>query len=192
MIHLFKYATSGVRKLCRLFLHALEARNAGNNYPETYKQHEQSRIWLISGGEMFFDLKEPKRLSQVHINVGRGGLLYAAVLSITTRPDDPLALSGDVVGREVITSVGSTAVFDLLRTWYQNCCADHLECHPSIGSADETFQELPTRVIDVGIDPQAQLRLRESRRLRGQYAALTYCWGTSPAFMTRKESYESR
>lgn len=63
--------------------------------------------------------------------------------------------------------------------WFQNCSSSH--GHPHV-----KLPRLPTRVIDV--DPtlsQPRLKSQQSGEpLRGQYAALSYCWGTTKATIT--------
>jgi hypothetical protein len=71
-------------RLCQLFYHVLELKNRGKETPSEFKANDASSIWLISGGEMFFDLRRPKHLSQIRLNVGNGTLMNSADLSITT------------------------------------------------------------------------------------------------------------
>ena len=71
-------------RLCQLFYYALELKNRGKKIPSEFKDNDKSAIWLVSGGEMFFDLCRPKNLSQVRLNVGSGALMDSADLSITT------------------------------------------------------------------------------------------------------------
>lgn len=71
-------------QLCQLFYHVLELKNRGKEIPSEFKENDASAIWLISGGEMFFDLRRPKHLSQIRLNVGSGALVNSADLSITT------------------------------------------------------------------------------------------------------------
>jgi hypothetical protein len=63
-------------RLCQLFYHVLELKNKGKEIPSEFKDND--------GGEMFFDLRHPKHLSQVRLNVGNGALVNSADLSITT------------------------------------------------------------------------------------------------------------
>jgi hypothetical protein len=78
------HASSQTCPLCKLFYHVLEQKNVGKEIPSEFKNNDKSAIWLISGGEMFFDLRRPKALSQTRLNVGSGTLMKSADLSITT------------------------------------------------------------------------------------------------------------
>lgn len=54
---------------------------------------------------------------------------------------------------------------------------------------------LPTRVLDLTrLDEFGELRLMESSGMRGQYAALTWCWGPEPdkVLKTKKETLSQR
>ena len=72
--------------LCRLFYVALDRKNASRHPPEAFKAHENSHIWLVSGDQAFFDLRQPKGLYYLRVNVGSGTLLKDADFNITTRP----------------------------------------------------------------------------------------------------------
>ncbi|KAF2656521.1 HET-domain-containing protein, partial [Lophiostoma macrostomum CBS 122681] len=67
--------------------------------------------------------------------------------------------------------------------WLQECSRTHSAC----GAATE--HELPTRVIDVGRDGEQEPRLVETSGRRGQWVALSYCWGGAPP-LTTAETYE--
>ena len=76
--------------LCKLFLHALEEGGAAvDRMPEEIRDKGESRIWLIGGQEMFFDLSEPIRLSQ--INVQAGNAWRHTVLGLYTAEGESLA-----------------------------------------------------------------------------------------------------
>jgi hypothetical protein len=72
--------------LCQLFYAALDRKNATRHPPEAFKAHEKSHIWLISGDQAFFDLRQPKGLYYLRVNVGSGALIEDADFNITTRP----------------------------------------------------------------------------------------------------------
>jgi hypothetical protein len=66
--------------------------------------------------------------------------------------------------------------FQLVKSWLQQCQKKH---GPKCGSAF-LDPRLPTRVIDVGKpgdSPRSPKLIRASRRARGQYLALSHCWG---------------
>jgi hypothetical protein len=68
--------------------------------------------------------------------------------------------------------------------WLQSCIEHHSQRCPPVQ------QELPTRVIDVGSSAHS-IRLYETEE-RGQYAALSYCWGSSQTFTTTIATLEER
>ena len=76
----------------------------------------------------------------------------------------------------------SRAAFSLIRNNIDRCIVQHTECHLSIfGEAlDESLEpELPKRVLVIeGLAAPFRIRLLITEGLRGQYAALSYCWGT--------------
>jgi hypothetical protein len=107
--------------------------------------------------------------------------------------DDPLAISGDIVGRVVQPEANSAESFRQMRQWFQSCQDNHTECRVTVNGPPDGDQIMPTRVIDIGsADGSKQPYLLETNGAFGQYAALSYCWGTSPAFTTRQENYGSR
>lgn len=85
------------------------------------------------------------------------------------------------LGREVPQRPDSKASFQFLKTCYQTCHNEHVECRQ-----DQAM--LPKRVIDVSAVPY---RLVEpAPGTRGLYAALSYKWSDWKSFTTR-ETYES-
>ncbi|KAH9218836.1 heterokaryon incompatibility protein-domain-containing protein, partial [Leptodontidium sp. 2 PMI_412] len=65
----------------------------------------------------------------------------------------------------------------------ENCRSEHSWCR-SGGSATS---QLPKRIIDVS-EPRRP-RLKEPDGHTGDYAALSYCWGTIPQLQTTEENY---
>ncbi len=51
---------------------------------------------------------------------------------------------------------------------------------------------MPTRLVDVGICEDSKLHLQVTANLFGRYCALSYNWGRSESFKTKKTTYESR
>ncbi|KAH6716959.1 putative tol protein [Leptodontidium sp. MPI-SDFR-AT-0119] len=83
----------------------------------------------------------------------------------------------DTATHSLATSVTSTNVTENTRRQLKECLETHGSNCPSKFDVG-----LPTRVIDVNSDDNSQ-RLSLHRRLlreRGQYAALSYCWGDPP------------
>ncbi|KAF2645842.1 HET-domain-containing protein [Massarina eburnea CBS 473.64] len=81
-------------------------------------------------------------------------------------------------------SSSSRECLGLARGWFDECLTSHTSC----GSIQDTVAELPTRLLSV--EP---LFLYETQPGdKGQYAALSYCWGKSRAFTTTSNTLEDR
>jgi hypothetical protein len=65
---------------------------------------------------------------------------------------------------------------------YGTCLNDHATCR--LNNTDSNFH--PTRLIDVGQNQDRSVRLCEHSR--GEYAALSHCWGTVQPFTLTKET----
>ncbi|KAK7977075.1 hypothetical protein PG988_004565 [Apiospora saccharicola] len=85
----------------------------------------------------------------------------------------------------------------LYSTWLDICRNKHEKCKKKLSGAlvdEELGPELPTRILDLG-DPTARnLALLESKGRRGEYCALSYCWGPpdSQTFLTTTETLHDR
>lgn len=71
-----------------------------------------------------------------------------------------------------------------LRTWIERCDKEHSGCH------GERPPILPTRVLDLSA-PGGKVKLVESNGQRGDYIALSHCWGTSNSFLTTRDNAQS-
>lgn len=61
---------------------------------------------------------------------------------------------------------------EIAKDWLHTCNTSHLEC---LGTS---IPELPTRVIDVGMQEDwVGLRITHARKERAAYIALSHCWG---------------
>ncbi|KAK3938993.1 hypothetical protein QBC46DRAFT_216294, partial [Diplogelasinospora grovesii] len=59
-----------------------------------------------------------------------------------------------------------------IREWLDDCQDNHESC------PRRCSPELPTRVVDIGCAAGSPIRLKINEKgNRGQYAALSYCWG---------------
>jgi len=78
-----------------------------------------------------------------------------------------------ILNRPIELAPNSDAVFLLARSWINDCLSNHDACPKA---KDEL---LPTRLIDVSLlgDPRIYLSSPDEK---GQYLALSYCWGTGP------------
>jgi hypothetical protein len=71
----------------------------------------------------------------------------------------------------------------VLEGWANECVTGHEECRSprssgGTGKEEETKPELPTRIIDVGIDADGPaVRLVETKGRQEHYVALSHCWG---------------
>jgi hypothetical protein len=74
-----------------------------------------------------------------------------------------------------------------LQTWINQCDQEHEGCH------GERHPVLPTRILDLG-EPgfTGNVKLVETNGHRGQYIALSHCWGASNSFLTTRDTIESR
>ncbi|KAK8043930.1 hypothetical protein PG994_012768 [Apiospora phragmitis] len=91
----------------------------------------------------------------------------------------------------------SLEAVSLYKTWYNDCLTLDKDCKLTVSGheVDEmTGPELPTRVLDLGKTTAKDLILLESKGLRGQYCALSYCWGppNTQTFLTTKGSLQDR
>jgi heterokaryon incompatibility protein (HET) len=76
-------------------------------------------------------------------------------------------------------STFSASFIATVHKWIQNCTSKHVRC----GSSRP--QQLPTRVIDVGLRQCSNIKLYESSGETGSYACLSHCWGPrGPGILT--------
>jgi hypothetical protein len=73
-----------------------------------------------------------------------------------------------------------------LRNWIERCDQEHQCLH------SRWLPVLPTRILDVG-EPEStgNVKLVETNGNRGQYIALSHCWGASNSFLTTQDTLES-
>lgn len=78
--------------------------------------------------------------------------------------------------------------FELARKWRNTCLENHREsCLRTINPI------LPTRVIDVGpVDGSCEPRLWIPKLEKGDWVALSHCWGRRPRFMTESHNIIGR
>jgi hypothetical protein len=69
-------------------------------------------------------------------------------------------------------NLGSQTNFDIAKGWLADCCNNHDTCPDS-----NVPPMLPTRVLEVGPISSPTCRLVQSSGEKGQYAALSHCWG---------------
>ncbi|KAK5451406.1 hypothetical protein LTS15_008170 [Exophiala xenobiotica] len=190
--------------LCQLFYAALDRKNTSRHPPEAFKAHEKSHIWLVSGDQAFSDQRQPKGLYYLRVNVGSGALIKEADFNITTRPDDPLALCGDVVGRTIQANYGSEECSSVLPSGCTPVRVNTKNVATVLAQTDgvdaNTLSHgrrdlpLPTRLVDVSSSSEDGLTvyLRNTVGSQGAYCALSYSWGRSKSFKTTRATYQSR
>ncbi|KAJ0295977.1 hypothetical protein COL516b_012033 [Colletotrichum fioriniae] len=92
--------------------------------------------------------------------------------SLKIDPDGPTILS-------LYVNPGSPEQFVLLNEWLRVCDEQH-------SHAVDDRTELPTRLLDVGIDPNSTIRLCDGKSLPlERYTALSHCWGVNSQAQVR-------
>jgi hypothetical protein len=97
---------------------------------------------------------------------------------------DPAA--GIIPRRPILTDVGGETAKRLLRDRLSYCRRSHRQ------APDGDIFPLPTRLLDLGIDPNTRTRLRFTRGESGIYCALSYCWGGERQPTTTKANLIAR
>ncbi|KUJ19941.1 HET-domain-containing protein [Mollisia scopiformis] len=99
------------------------------------------------------------------------------LLHLVTSEDNPAAkyVPGRRQGKEL-----TSAAVNVIHDWLEECHDKHKFCPKHL------VRELPRRVVDVGRQGEVSLpRLHISKPgEKGEYAALSYCWGEDPQTMT--------
>jgi Heterokaryon incompatibility protein (HET) len=83
------------------------------------------------------------------------------------------------IGRPIQESTASRLVLDRAASWIENCGKTH-NCR----KADD--------VLDLSCVESGRITLLDSSDLKGQYVALSHCWGDQGHFTTSKATLESR
>lgn len=107
-------------------------------------------------------------------------------MKLMSYQDTVAARSGLVIGRPPATAGHCERPLE----WIHDCIRNHKTCasYQTIISAESSF---PTRVLDVGLVTEDEIRLTSGSGLSGNYAALSHCWGTSPIIKTTKASFDT-
>lgn len=95
-------------------------------------------------------------------------------------------VASNVLGRPVRNHGGDLRTLELAQDWVDDCVKNHLECR-SPEAKGEKLPKLPTRVIDVGGSEGDSIRLLCPDGKRGEWAALSHCWGKE-SFLTAMTS----
>ncbi|MCJ1396867.1 hypothetical protein MMC11_000057 [Xylographa trunciseda] len=92
-----------------------------------------------------------------------------------------------LVAREVYKSPASEECISVAADWLRDCVTNHKICSRLL----QTDQQLPTRVIDVGLastSHKPQLILTSGKC--GSWAGLSYCWGGGSTFVLKTSNIQ--
>ncbi|KAI7924621.1 hypothetical protein M0657_004485 [Pyricularia oryzae] len=107
-------------------------------------------------------------------------------LTITVPRERALTVGGHRIGRNQLDPVLDSDInFDVARSWFAACCNEHSSCPP------RSINKLPTRLVDVGEAPSWNVRLTQSQGQRGEYVALSHCWGGPIKLTLRRDNLAS-
>ncbi|TVY56194.1 hypothetical protein LCER1_G002513 [Lachnellula cervina] len=150
----------------------------------------------LSSHKINWDAKDDRQSVEIQMALGKPLRLFwrreAIYLELFSRPSSLSTKKTDVstsIGPalEVAESSFSDSCFRLASSWLNTCTETHPACQ--LGAEPP----LPTRVINVGAEGKQDPFLLESQSLRGQYVALSYCWGdpkVHPVLKTTPETYQ--
>lgn len=82
--------------------------------------------------------------------------------------------SGRLLSRDIAKDPGTPGCLRVAAQWLKDCLETHKRCQKAIG----LNPRLPTRVVDVG-SREHHPHLFQTKGERGNYVALSYCWGES-------------
>ncbi|KAL6803195.1 heterokaryon incompatibility domain-containing protein [Trichoderma sp. SZMC 28013] len=94
--------------------------------------------------------------------------------------DSPAALSGTFCTEPPLPSDNCPEAFAFIRSWMQTCSQEHDLCKGTLSKSfpnEAEDPQLPTRVLDVGPLNHESVSLLETNGQRGEFCALSYCWG---------------
>lgn len=89
--------------------------------------------------------------------------------------DDPLAISQDIIGRLPAKNPLDPSAIQIMKNWISSCTSSHIFCRPTT-----ELTAVPTRILRI-LDKE-NLCLCDYDASLGQYAAISYCWGTGQPF----------
>ena len=107
--------------------------------------------------------------------------------SLSQIPDSPIA---DFVPlRSIVTDVSGEIASGAAQSWIFECNTTHKHCHY------EDNPLLPSRILDIGLDQSSStVKLKvtdKTRKERGPYSALSYCWGGPQPITTTRSSIDT-
>jgi hypothetical protein len=90
------------------------------------------------------------------------------------------------------SSTGSKETLQVVASWLKQCETSHALCRSKRFTAEGSEKWKPTRLIDLSAShvQKSTICLRERQHVPPgcQYAAVSYCWGMSPSFLTLTRS----
>ncbi|KAL6819075.1 heterokaryon incompatibility domain-containing protein [Trichoderma camerunense] len=92
----------------------------------------------------------------------------------------PAALSGHFCTEPPLPSDNCSEAFTFIRSWIQRCSQEHDICKSTLSKSfpgEIGGPKLPTRILDVGPLNHESVSLLETKGQRGEFCALSYCWG---------------
>lgn len=116
-------------------------------------------------------------------------MVHMALTSLGYEPIPYMEDQGDHygLGRLISAHSGDQQCLDLAKEWFHRCTHTHGEA-----CALKDCEELPKRLVYVPPDPNDRLRVCITAGRRGQYAALSYCWGQGTRFQSTRSTINER
>lgn len=101
-------------------------------------------------------------------------------IAVWSDEGSPAALSGKFCTEPPLPSDNCPEAFAFIRSWIQTCSQEHDLCKGTLSKSftnEAAGPELPTRILDVGPLGHESVSLLETNGQRGEFCALSYCWG---------------
>ena len=119
------------------------------------------------------------------------GRRFEVELFATEGDDCPIPVSWDYMPTSKRTSprTDSAMALTIIKGWISGCIVDH--CTPESLCDTPEHPDLPTRVVDVGLD-DGIVKLVETKGKKAKYICLSHCWGLEQIITTTKSTCEDR
>ncbi|KAL6825680.1 heterokaryon incompatibility domain-containing protein [Trichoderma sp. SZMC 28015] len=101
-------------------------------------------------------------------------------IAVWSEEGSPAALSGNFCTKPPLPSDNCPEAFAFIRSWMQTCSQEHDLCRGTLSKSfpnEVAGPQLPTRILDVGPLDHESVSLLETNGQRGEFCALSYCWG---------------
>jgi len=93
------------------------------------------------------------------------------------------------ISKRASPQTDSAMALTIVKGWISGCIVDH--CAPNSLRDTLEYPDLPTRVVDVGLD-DGIVRLIETKGKGAKYICLSHCWGLEQIITTTKSTFEDR